>query len=163
MFRMTEEEYRAFLIRTGKAAAAAKSLPVSKPNKYHNHYVYIYADGFICQEKTDGHGEILERYDSIKEYRRWRELQLLERVGKISNLKRQVKILIQPAFKNSDGKRIRAIYYTADATYTLTGLEVVEDVKATNKRTGQHITTETFRVKWKLLQNRYPEKIFKIY
>ena len=48
-----------------------------------------------------------------------------------------VKILIQPSFTNSEGKRRRAIFYTADATYSLSGLEIVEDVKAVDKRTGK--------------------------
>lgn len=161
MLRMTEEEYRAFLVRTGKAQFQLST--ADKPRKYRNHFVYVYQDGFVCQEKMDGHGEIKERYDSIKEYHRWRELQMLERAGKISNLQRQVKILIQPSFTNSEGKRRRAIFYTADATYSLSGLEIVEDVKAVDKRTGKHITTEAFRIKWKLLQKRYPEKVFQIF
>lgn len=161
MLRMTEEEYQAFLARTGKSKPQAEI--AGKQRKYRNHFVYVYQDGFVCQEKVSGHGEIQERYDSIKEYRRWRELQMLERAGRITNLKRQVKILIQPSFTNSDGKRMRAIFYTADATYSLSGLEIVEDVKAVDKRTGKPITTETFRIKWKLLQKRYPEKVFQIF
>ena len=35
-------------------------------------------------------------FDSKKEYRRWQELMLLERAGKISNLKRQVKYELIP-------------------------------------------------------------------
>lgn len=163
MFRMTEEEYQAFLQRTGKVLSPQQQSAERKPAKYRNHFVYVYQDGFVCQEKLEGHGGIAERYDSVKEYKRWRELQLLERAGKISDLNRQVKILIQPAFTNGEGKCLRAIYYTADATYTLAGVEIVEDVKATDKRTGKHITTETFRVKWKLLQSRYPDKVFKIF
>lgn len=38
-----------------------------------------------------------ETFDSVKEYRRWCELRLLERAGKIANLKRQVKYVLIPA------------------------------------------------------------------
>lgn len=36
-------------------------------------------------------------YDSMKEYRRFKELSLLERAGAIQNLKRQVKYVLIPA------------------------------------------------------------------
>lgn len=38
-----------------------------------------------------------ETFDSKKEYRRYRELLLLERAGLITNLQRQVKFLLIPA------------------------------------------------------------------
>lgn len=38
-----------------------------------------------------------DTYDSMKEYRRFKELSLLERAGAIQNLKRQVKYVLIPA------------------------------------------------------------------
>lgn len=38
-----------------------------------------------------------DTYDSMKEYRRFKELSLLERAGAIRNLKRQVKYVLIPA------------------------------------------------------------------
>lgn len=79
-------------------------------------------------------------FDSVKEYNRWCELKLLERAGKIRNLKRQDKFVLIPAQHEDDtvgarggvkrGKRLeREISYVADFTYTQNGDTVVEDVK----------------------------------
>lgn len=38
-----------------------------------------------------------QKFDSKKEYQRWKELQLLEKAGKITNLRRQVKFRILPS------------------------------------------------------------------
>ena len=51
-------------------------------------------------------------FDSVKEYHRWGCLRLLERAGKISDLKRQVKYELIP---KQDGEK--ATYYKADFTY----------------------------------------------
>ena len=71
-------------------------------------------------------------HDSIKEANRWCELKLLERAGKIYDLKRQVKYLLIP---KQDGER--AVEYIADFVYTEDGNFVVEDVKG--KRTKEYI------------------------
>lgn len=79
-------------------------------------------------------------FDSVKEYNRWCELKLLERAGKIRNLKRQDKFVLIPAQHEDDtvgarggvkrGKLLeREISYVADFTYTQNGDTVVEDVK----------------------------------
>ena len=44
-------------------------------------------------KKIEYNGEV---FDSKKEYKRWCELKLLERAGKISDLKRQVKYVLIP-------------------------------------------------------------------
>lgn len=53
-------------------------------------------------------------FDSVREYRRWRELLLLERAGKITRLQRQVKFVLIPAqydtyqrFSEKTGKRLK--------------------------------------------------------
>jgi len=84
-----------------------------------------------------------ETFDSKKEYRRYRELLLLEKAGEISNLQRQVKFLLIPSQyehfprygKNgkelTPGKRLieKEVSYYADFVYTENGRDVVEDVK----------------------------------
>ena len=79
-------------------------------------------------------------YDSKKEARRHRELLLLERAGKITNLERQVKFELIP---KQDGER--ACTYVADFVYTNvdTGERVVEDTKG--------FKTEVYRIKKKLM------------
>lgn len=72
-----------------------------------------------------------EVFDSVKEYRRWCELKLLERAGKIVNLKRQLKFELIPSQK-VDGKVVeRPCNYIADFYYTDTETwqTVIEDTK----------------------------------
>ena len=74
-------------------------------------------------EKRDG-------FDSRKEARRYQELKLLERAGKITDLKCQVKFELIPA-QYEDGKCVeRAVTYIADFVYTEGRQLVVEDVKS---------------------------------
>ncbi len=79
-------------------------------------------------------------FDSQKEYRRFCELSLLERAGKISDLRRQVKYVLIPAQYEPDtvGKRggvkrgkllEREVSYVADFVYEQDGMLVVEDSK----------------------------------
>lgn len=79
-------------------------------------------------------------FDSIKEYRRWCELSLMERAGEIGELERQVKYVIIPAQYAPDtvtargkikrGKLLeRECAYVADFRYQMDGETVVEDVK----------------------------------
>jgi hypothetical protein len=81
-----------------------------------------------------------EVFDSRKEMRRWNELIILEKAGKISALKRQVKYILVPAQREvvikkgvpKQGKVIeREISYTADFVYydNQTKEVVVEDSK----------------------------------
>lgn len=66
-------------------------------------------------------------YDSAKEAKRAAELELLQRAGKIRNLRRQVKFTLQEGFLY-EGRKIRAIEYIADFVYEADGL-IIEDVK----------------------------------
>ena len=86
-----------------------------------------------------------ESFDSKKEAKRYQELLLLQRAGKISNLQRQVRYELIPAQYQTyeryskKGERLkdgvelieRKVEYVADFVYTLTdtGENVVEDVK----------------------------------
>ena len=136
-------------------------------SKYLNLKVYIFTDGFIHTQIGNKvpdfpeHGKIAEKYDSVKEYYRCLELRELEKVGKISNLRRQVKFELQPAFTRGD-ERIRAISYTADFCYEENGKKIVEDVKGLNKKTGEVIKTKEFDIKWKMMRYQFPEYVFRI-
>ncbi len=68
-------------------------------------------------------------FDSVKEYRRWIDLSLLERAGKITNLQCQVPFELIPS-QRVDGKVVeRACKYVADFVYEKDGQKIVEDTK----------------------------------
>ena len=149
--------------------------------KYGNIKVYVYDDGYESGERNEvGHGNIKEVFDSRKEYARYLQLLNMQEDGIISGLKRQTKLVIQPAFIYH-GKKIRAITYNADFEYDIplkeSGelLHVIEDVKAKTKQSKKKklktnkveperfLTTEAFNLKWKLLKARYPEYDFRLF
>lgn len=85
-----------------------------------------------------------EVFDSVKEWRRYCELLQLEKAGAITELQRQVRILLIPAqyeeferYSEKNGERLkngrkcveRAVYYVADFVYKRNGEIVVEDTK----------------------------------
>lgn len=91
-------------------------------------------------------------HDSKKEANRWLELNLLQRAGEISDLKRQVKYELIPKV----GK-FRATYYVADFVYrNKDGFEVVEDTKSEATANNQ-----VFRIKEKLMLWRHGIEIKK--
>lgn len=104
-----------------------------RKNKYHARKVTV--DGIT--------------FDSRKEADRWRELQLLERAGKITELKRQVPFLLIPTqrefcgeidsngrFKKGKVLERKCSYY-ADFVYMQDGKQIVEDAKG--KRTDEYV------------------------
>lgn len=104
-------------------------------------------------------------FDSQKEYRRFRELCLLEKAGQITDLQRQVKFVLIPAQYEPDtigkrggrkrGKLIeRECSYIADFTYTEDGKQVVEDTKG-------YKTTE-YIIKRKMMLHKYGIRINEI-
>lgn len=70
----------------------------------------------------------MTRFDSMKEGARALDLELMEKKGVISNLQRQTKFELRPAFYD-EGKRVQAWVYKADFTYYENGEYIVEDVK----------------------------------
>jgi hypothetical protein len=74
-----------------------------------------------------------EQFDSKAEYRRWRELKLLERAGDIEDLRRQVRFELIPRQTNPVTKELleRPVVYVADFVYfdVRSFRKVVEDVK----------------------------------
>lgn len=89
-----------------------------------------------------------EKFDSERESKRWKELLILQHIGEIKDLRRQVRFELQPSYKKN-GKTIRAITYVADFTYFLNGKLVVEDSKG--------YRTEVYKLKKKLFEYKYPE------
>ena len=112
-----------------------------------------------------------ETFDSRKEARRWQELQLLLRAGKIYDLRRQVKFELIPAQFESyprygkKGQRIKdgqtcveqACNYYADFVYLEDGHVVVEDVKG--YRDPRSAAYAKFVIKRKLMLERFGVRV----
>ena len=102
-----------------------------------------------------------EAYDSTKEYKRYRELLLLEKAGAITDLQRQIKFVLIPAQYETyerygkNGKRLKdgqrcvekECSYYADFVYFENGKKVVEDTKGYKKGTAYDL----FTIKRKLM------------
>lgn len=87
-------------------------------------------------------------FDSKKEFYRWCDLRLLERAGKISNLKRQVKYTLIPAQRDQTGKLVeREVSYIADFEYMQDGKKIVEDTKGYKRGAAYQL----FTIKRKLM------------
>lgn len=74
-------------------------------------------------------GEIT--FDSKKEANRWIELQMLERGGEISELRRQVKVELIGQYRPLFTRTGRKMKLTVDFAYIEDGIEVLEDSKGT--------------------------------
>lgn len=93
-------------------------------------------------------------FDSQREARRWCELKLLERAGRICKLRRQVKYVLIPTQRDSRGKLLeRERAYIADFVYFDLGLghEVVEDAKG--------VRTDVYKLKKALMLERHGIRI----
>lgn len=104
-------------------------------------------------------------FDSKKESRRFHELVLLERAGRIQGLQRQVKFVLIPAQYEPDtiGKRggvkrgrllERECSYVADFVYTEDGKRIVEDTKG--------FKTKDYIIKRKLMLKEHGIRIKEI-
>lgn len=133
-----------------------------KTQKYRNVKVYVSKSGIASHIKAEVEkfGGVADVYDSTKEYVRGKSLELLQRAGKIRNLKRQQRWLLLESFQYRS-ESIKAIYYKADFQYEIlendVWVTVVEDVKPLDEATGKYRTTEAFDLKWKLLKAKYPD------
>lgn len=106
-------------------------------------------------------------FDSVKEYRRYCELKLLEKAGTITELETQKPFELIPAQYETferygkkgqrlkDGKRCieKSVVYNADFYYKENGVEVVEDTKSEATKTKDYI------IKRKLMLKVYGIKI----
>lgn len=86
-------------------------------------------------------------FDSRKEYRRYRELCLMERAGEIDTLERQVKFALIPTQKKNGKVVERACSYVADFVYNENGEQVVEDAKG--------VRTKEYKIKRKMMRWLY--------
>jgi hypothetical protein len=105
---------------------------MKRPNKYRNQPVVV--DGI--------------RFASTGEARRYAELRLMERAGKIHVLARQV-VFRLPKIDPKGIKYIADFVYFEDS-----GPHVIEDYKG--------VMTEAFRVKWAWMQQEYPDYDYRI-
>ena len=162
MLRMTEKQYKAYMKKLGLTPVELSENAAKQ--KYHNVHVYIYEDGFVAYGKpVTSHRKLIQKFDSIKEYKRCCELRLLEKAGAIKKLQCQVPMVIQESFVDSDGVKQRALVYKADFTYEENGDYIVEDVKGFDYKKKKFICTQAFKQKWKLLKALYPDKKFRLY
>lgn len=114
---------------------------MDKPEKYHNRKCTVTIPGSLKQIT----------FDSIKEARRFGELELMKNTGKIRDLRLQVNFTLQEGFTTAAGERVRPIVYRADFVYlepSPTGWRtVVEDVKG--------IRTKEYSMKRKMMLEKF--------
>ncbi len=83
------------------------------------------------------------KFDSGREAKRWQELKLLERAGRISKLERQVTYILAPSVKILGEKRARpALRLKIDFRYVEDGQTIADDAKGysdTAFRIRQHL------------------------
>jgi hypothetical protein len=91
--------------------------------------------------KTVFMGEV---FDSVAERDRWLELNLLQKAGKIHDLRRQMPFELIPKQSSE-----RAVTYVADFVYNAGTVKVIEDVKGA--------ATRDYIIKRKLFKERYPD------
>ena len=89
-------------------------------------------------------------FASKREAKRYSELSLLQRCGKISALELQKKFILQPPYRKN-GKSIREIAYVADFVYfdKERNKVIVEDSKG--------YRTDIFKLKKKIFEYVYPD------
>ena len=95
-------------------------------------------------------------FDSKAEARRFSELLLLAKAGRITGLEVQPVFVLAPPVKYEDGSRKKPeLRYVADFAYVENGIRVVEDVKG--------VETPAFKIKRHLLKwlHQIDVRIFK--
>lgn len=93
-------------------------------------------------------------FDSKAEERRYQDLKLLERAGKISHLDVHVPYQIIPSVV-LDGRRHPATTYIADFVYEENGVTVVEDTKG--------FKTKDYIIKRKLMKHVHGIEVKEVY
>ena len=90
-------------------------------------------------------------FDSVKEARRFGELELMKNTGKIRDLRLQVNFTLQEGFTTAAGERVRPIVYRAGFVYqepSPTGWRtIVEDVKG--------VRTKEYSMKRKMMLEKF--------
>lgn len=97
------------------------------------------------------------KFDSKAEYKRWKELELLQKAGEISGLDRQVSFVLIDSFIDKAGVKERGIKYLADFFYydKKKANWIIEDKKSAITRKDT-----TYIIKRKLVKHFYPDYIF---
>lgn len=109
-------------------ASGKKSTAGTKESKYHNRK----------DTRTRPDGTVIT-FDSMKEARRFDELLLLRKAGRIRGLRLQVEFTLREAYTTAEGYRVRAIRYKADFTYLdESGNLIVEDAKTRPTKTKEY-------------------------
>lgn len=126
----------------------------AKAGKYHN----------TPSERITEDGNVI-KFQSQKEARRYDELMLMRKAGTIRDLKLQPQFTLQESYVTPEGKRVQAIRYVADFSYSAmppywknyeeqcpddAWYQVVEDVKG-----GRATKTRVYQIKKKLMQERF--------
>ena len=90
------------------------------------------------------------KFDSKKESKRYEQLKILKKAGLIRDLELQPVFVLQEAYTNNKGEKVRAITYKADFIYFDKYLDryIVEDVKG--------FKTDVYKLKKKLFEYQYP-------
>ena len=91
------------------------------------------------------------KFDSMKEANRYAELLLLQKAGRVTDLRRQVKFVLIPSQTLKNGKHVPPVSYVADFVYVRDGHEVVEDCKG--------YKTAVYQIKKKLMLYQYKIEI----
>ena len=114
---------------------------MDKAEKYHNRKCAVTIPGSVKQIT----------FDSVKEARRFGELELMKNTGKIRDLRLQVNFTLQEGFTTAAGERVRPIVYRADFVYqepSPTGWRtIVEDVKG--------VRTKEYSMKRKMMLEKF--------
>ena len=114
-------------------------------SKYHNRKI----------ETDDG------TFDSAKEFNRWVYLKDRQDRGEIEDLRRQVSFELIPNQRVNGKLKERKLVYVADFVYTEDGIQIVEDIKPTDRNGNiseyykQTPAYKTFVIKRKLMLERY--------
>lgn len=104
--------------------------------------------------KTEADGIV---FDSKFEAEKWNELKMLERIGIIKDLQRQVRFILLDEYVNNKGEKIRPISYIADFCFfdMKKKQNMVMDTKSVATK-----NIEVYRIKKKLFEYKYPEYVF---
>jgi hypothetical protein len=121
--------------------ARSMGLDAPKTNKHRNQWTEV-----------DG-----RKFQSKKEAQRYCELGLMVKAGEIQKIECQVEY----HYWSEDNERI-LFTYRADFRYWQRGRVVIEDVKPFDKATQKFRLTEFYRLKKKLIEDRYGIKIVEV-
>lgn len=97
-------------------------------------------------------------FDSIVEKDWYKELETRQECGEITDLKAQVKFIIQEGFKLDSGESIRAITYTADHMWT----DKNNKIHICDTKGSEFNIEEKFKIKFKMLKNLHRDYVYHI-